>query len=134
MAFKIIFITVYYMYNTLVFGVIILLIDLPWIYNYMAPLYKTLFKKLNMTLQGNVIGAILAYSAMILSFPLLIEDKNKNIMLKRAAALGFTIYGTYAFTLHTIMPKYDMKIALTETIWGTLLYLVATKLTIMFTN
>ena len=67
--------------------------------------YKELYKKLNISLNANILGAIIAYSIMILSFSLLIYDKNKNTMLKRAAALGFVVYGTYGFTLHAVFTK-----------------------------
>ena len=43
---------------------------------------------------------------MIISFPFLIEDKDENKMLLRAAVLGLVIYGTYGFTLSAILPKY----------------------------
>ena len=78
-----------------------------------------------------MLGAILAYTVMIISFPFLIEDEDKNKMLKRAAVLGLVIYGTYGFTLSAFMPKYDIYFALKETIWGIILYTTATKITNM---
>ena len=55
-------------------------------------------------------------------------------MLKRAAALGFVVYGTYGFTLHAVLPKYNLMLALTETIWGTFLYTITTYLTIILSK
>ena len=59
---------------------------------------------------------------MIISFPFLIEDKDENKMLLRAAVLGLVIYGTYGFTLSAILPKYTLSIALTETMGCFLVY------------
>ena len=115
--------------KTLIFGGIILAIDVPWILFYMKNLYVDLFSKLNLKMSGSIIAAILAYSVMIISYPFLIHDKDEKKMLLRAAVLGLVIYGTYGFTLSAILPKYDLSIALKETIWGVLLYSTATKLT-----
>ena len=116
------------MYKMILFGLLILLFDIPWLYYYMGGVYKSFFDKIGLNLKMNKIGAILAYSVMIMSFPYLIEDKDQNKMLQRAAFVGFCIYGTYAFTLHAILPEYGMKLALTEVAWGTMLYSTVTKL------
>ena len=120
--------------KSLIFGAIILAIDIPWILLYMKGLYQELFNKLNLSLSGNVLAAVLAYSVMIISFPFLIEDKDENKMLLRAAVLGLVIYGTYGFTLSAILPKYTLSIALTETMWGVFLYTITTKLTNIIYN
>ena len=116
------------MNSIILFGLLILLFDIPWLYYYMGGVYKSLFDKIGLNLKMNKIGAFLAYSVMIMSFPYLIEDKDQNKMLQRAALVGFCIYGTYAFTLHAILLDYDMKLALTEVVWGTMLYTIVTKL------
>ena len=120
--------------KSLIFGAIILAIDIPWILLYMKGLYQELFNKLNLSLGGNVLAAVLAYSVMIISFPFLIEHKDENKMLLRAAVLGLVIYGTYGFTLSAILPKYTLSIALTETMWGVFLYTITTKLTNVLYN
>lgn len=116
------------MYKIILFGLLILMFDAPWLYFYMGNQYKRLFNKLGIKLNMNIIGVILAYTVMIISFPYLIEDKNKDKMLKKAALVGFCIYGTYAFTLHAILPKYNIKLALSEVLWGTFLYTTVTKI------
>ena len=115
--------------KTLIFGIIILAIDVPWILFYMKKLYQDLFTKLNISMSGNVIAAVLAYSVMIVSFPFLIEDKDENKMLQKAAILGLVIYGTYGFTVSAILPHYNISFALKETFWGIFLYTITTKLT-----
>ena len=116
-------------WKTIVFAIIILTIDIPWILFYMKGVYQKLFKGLGLTLSGHLLAAGLAYLVMILSFPLLIQDKDPKKMVLRAASLGFVIYGTYGFTLSAFLPGYHLGLALTETIWGTFLYTIATLLT-----
>ena len=120
--------------KTLVFGAIILAIDLPWLKFYMSGLYKSLFQKLNIKMNTNLVAAFFAYSIMIISFPFLIHHEDKNKMLFRAAILGLVIYGTYGFTLSVFLPNYDLTFALKETIWGVFLYTITTKLTNMIVN
>lgn len=117
------------LWKTIVFAIIILTIDIPWILFYMKGVYQKLFKGLGLTLSGHLLAAGLAYLVMILSFPLLIQDKDPNKMVLRAASLGFVIYGTYGFTLSAFLPGYHLGLACTETIWGTILYTIATLLT-----
>ena len=112
--------------KTIIFAIIILIIDIPWILTFMKPMYQSMLTQNNLTMSGNHIAAVLAYLVMILSFPLIINDSNPQKMLARAAALGFVIYGTYGFTLSSFLPNYNLSLALTETIWGTILYTFAT--------
>ena len=64
--------------KTLIFGGIILAIDVPWLLFYMKKQYEILFNQLNLTMSGSMLGAFLAYTVMIISFPFLIEDEDKN--------------------------------------------------------
>jgi uncharacterized membrane protein len=91
--------------------------------------YETLFKKLKLKLRDNIPGAALAYLVLASAYPPLLYDiKDKDTRLKKAAALGFLIYGTYAFTLYAILPVYSLKLALIETVWGAFLFATTTWL------
>jgi uncharacterized membrane protein len=105
--------------DLLLFGIIILALDIPFITYIVAPNYK----KLDMALNPNVIFALCAYIAMILGWYLIQGD------LIKAALLGFVVYATYAFTLAAILPGYTLSMALTEVVWGTLLFTLATFIT-----
>ena len=94
----------------------------------MAKKYKALFKNIGIQLKTNILSAILAYLLLIIAYPLLIEDKSKEVTLKRAAIFGALSYGIYGFTVATILPKYNIGFAITETLWGATLYFLATKL------
>ena len=125
-------------YKTLIFGSIILVFDIPWILFYMKNQYKILFNKLKLPFRSNAVPAIIAYIIMILSYPLLInnqQNESRNDLIKKSASLGLVIYGTYGFTLSVFLPKYNLLFALKETLWGTLLFTIATIITYeIYTN
>ena len=56
--------------KTIVFAVILLLIDIPWISTVMKPLYKNVF-----TININKSAALIAYLVMVITYPFLIEPK-----------------------------------------------------------
>ena len=109
----------------LIFGFWILLLDIPFIST-----LKDKYKKLFFT-TFRIKYAMAAYAVMILSF-YLIKNSNKKQMLINAAVLGLAIYGTYAFTLMAILPKYNMSLGSTEIIWGIVLFVLSTYMTINF--
>ena len=106
--------------SLLVFGLIILLLDIPCIIFYMAPMYKSM----GMASKLNIFSAILAYVAMILAWFLSGGDPYKG------ALAGFVIYGTYAYTLAAVLPQYKFfPAAVSEVTWGTFLFCLATIIT-----
>jgi len=107
------------MNKIILFGIIILLLDLPCIKYVIGPIYKSMGLALNI----KPLYALCAYIVMILGWFLV----NGNV--GKAALLGLCIYGTYAFTLAAIMENYKITTGLLETAWGVILYTVATLLT-----
>ena len=92
--------------------------DIPFIKYVLAPKYK----QIGLALEPKVIYIICGYLIMSLSWFLIKGDT------KKAALIGFIIYGTYAFTLASILPGYSLPFALTEIMWGTLLFTLVTYL------
>jgi uncharacterized membrane protein len=101
------------------FGIILLCIDLPFINCVMHPEYKKIVNPKNI----NLVYIFCAYLIMVLSWTFI----KGNVLL--GALTGFVIYGVYAFTLLTILPKYTFRIGMMELVWGTFLFTVATFLT-----
>ena len=118
----------YYLQN-IIFGILILLIDVPCLIFVMGNKYKKLFDSLKLKMNTLVIPAILAYICMILGFYLIKNNDTKQMVIN-GAVLGFAIYGTYAFTLAAVLPNYTLEYAFTEFFWGIILYTSATYLTI----
>jgi len=121
-------------YDIIIFGLILTTIDGWWISKYMLPKYVKWFDDIGVKMKVNWVPIILAYSIMILVYPLFIVNKNKKKELINAAIMGAFIYGLYGFTVAAIFPKYDMKFAMTEVLWGAFLYLISTYLTSIITN
>ena len=111
--------------KTILFSIVLLLIDIPWISFVMKPLYKNVFP-----IKLNHIAALIAYLSMVITYPFFIQPQ-KSLYKKiiNSIILGIAIYGTYGFTLAAVYEKYPMKIALTETIWGMTLFTLTTLIT-----
>jgi uncharacterized membrane protein len=104
------------MRQVILFALSLLLLDAVFITGYMRGLYKEAFG-----INGaSLLYAALAYAAMASSWSLIRGD------LKKAALVGFVIYGTYAFTLKAIFPRYTSQMMVSEVIWGMTLFTLAT--------
>jgi len=120
--------------NTLLFGLIVLVIDVPWITYVMAPAYRSFYKKAGLSLNTRLIPAMVAYTIMMLSYYLLIGTGSTQETLKRAASVGFVAYGIYAFTLLAILEHYPSWLAVMETLWGTVLFSIGAFITNRLTH
>jgi uncharacterized membrane protein len=101
-------------------GVVLLVLDIL----YISIIYNK-FDKLITDVQGapiklNIYSAILCYSCIICMLYYFIIKQNKSVL--DAVILGVCTYGIYEFTNMSILNKWDMNIALTDTLWGGLLY------------
>ena len=89
-------------------------------------------------MKKNVFSALITYVILISSFYLIHNGINASSrwqdMILRASLLGLAIYGTYAFTLCTILPYYDYTLALIDTLWGVFLFTMSTIITILITK
>ena len=114
------------MKDTILFGIIMTIIDTFWIRLYMLPRYKLWFNEIGLKMSYNYISIFLAYFTMILVYPLFIKNTNIKKELINAALIGAIIFALYAFTVCGIFPKYNLNFAFTEVIWGTILYSLST--------
>ena len=113
------------MIRTIIFGLVMTCIDIPWIKFVMSKLYRNVF-----TIDINIFATIVAYLCMILTYPFIISKFHKlKEQLEVSAILGLVIFGTYGFTLAAIYNKYPLSTALFETIWGIILYSTTTLIT-----
>ena len=110
------------MKDYILFGVILLLLDIPFIKYVMYKPYLELIKNLD----TNVWYALCAYLIMILSWYLIKGDVVKGAMV------GFCMYGVYVFTLAAILPNFVKVVGFIEVLWGTILFTLATYLTNKF--
>lgn len=78
---------------------------------------------------------ILYIGLLVFVFPHIDNNNLKSLTLSSihyGGLLGFVIYGTYSFTNMSIFKKYNVFIALMDTIWGTLLFILTAILTDIF--
>ena len=124
-----------YLIQNIIFGISLLILDGIFIYNVVLGKYITLFKNLNLTMKKDIFSALITYVILISSFYIIYNGSGSaKDMILRAALLGLAIYGTYAFTLCTILPYYDYNLAIVDTLWGVFLFTMSTILTIIISR
>ena len=114
--------------NTVLFGLILVIIDTIWISSYMGNKYRNWFKSINVDMKINYLAIGLAYITMVGIYPLFIKNNNKKKELINAALIGAIVFGLYGFTVAAIFPKYGLDFAFTEVLWGAFLYTITTFL------
>ena len=110
-----------------IFSLIMIIIDYFWINNVMSKMYKPFLKAMNIEINMRLAFAIVAYLLMVCGYIFFInntKDEYKNSIL-----LGGIIFGVYGFTVGALFKGYSLQLALTETLWGALLYSMTTFLT-----
>ena len=85
----------------------------------------------------NYYSAGVTYCIMILGlwYFVIRHMTNKNILesIFKAGILGLVVYGVFDFTNLALFNKYDLSIALIDTIWGSILF-VSVTIIIYFIN
>lgn len=118
----------------IILGIITLLVlDFIWLTLNKSRYARMVHLVQNKTMQIKLIGALLAYTLMILALvyfiiPLAKQSKGTNLekALKYGALFGLITYGIYNATNYAIFENYDISTALIDTCWGTFVYFIAT--------
>ena len=113
------------MKDLLIFALSLLFLDFFFINFVMKPLYA----KHMGTRQISLVFALLAYLAMASSWGLIKGGVGAAGDLKKAALVGFLVFGTYAFTLKALFPNYTNQMMMSEILWGVTLFTAATWVT-----
>jgi len=104
----------------LVTGIIMLLIDLPYLM-----IIKDYFNKLIKDIQGtpiklDLLASVLCYTLMSIGLWYFILRENREVI--DAFILGIVIYGVYEATSKALLKKWDWKTVLLDTLWGGVLF------------
>ena len=105
------------MFTTLIkLFVLLILVDSVYLY-----LTKTIFGEMIVRIQKFAIqprywSAAIVYILLALGLYWFILKPNKPVW--EAFLLGIIIYGVFDFTSHAIFKKYDLSVALMDTVWG----------------
>ena len=105
-------------------SLIVLLLDAIFIFFSKNIFNNQIVKVQNSNLQLNNIGALLAYSFIILSLYWFIIKEKKNI--KDAFILGLCIYGIYEYTNFALLKNWEFKTTIIDTLWGGTLFALST--------
>ena len=88
---------------------------------------KTVAAIQNSALVVNIAPAIFTYILMAILLNYFIISVNKPAF--DAFILGFCAYGIFDFTNLAIFKKYTIRTAITDTLWGAILFFIVTTLT-----
>jgi uncharacterized membrane protein len=105
--------------------IILLILDIPMITVINKNMYFSMFNKINnnqnMILNNNkIISGILAY--LLLAYGLYYFIIKQNLTKNDAFILGIIIYGIYNTTNYFTINNYSIEVAITDTLWGGILF------------
>ena len=108
--------------NILLIFIILLLIDLIWLYLIKDKYAQQILKIQNQELVVNYYSALFVY--VLLAVGLYYLSLNKTDIMtkvKISALFGLITYGVYDFTNGAIFKGWDFKLAIMDTMWGSIL-------------
>jgi len=104
--------------------VIMLLLDSVYLY-FTKSIFGVLVAKIQRTaMQFRIEGAIIVY--LLLAFGLYYFIVKPGLSPWEAGLLGLVIYGTFDFTNYAMFKNYDLKTAIMDTVWGSVLFALTT--------
>ncbi len=102
--------------------IILILIDILWLNFIKDKYFEQILQIQKKEMVINYKYALIVY--LLLAFGLYYINKDNydiNNKLKNAALIGLVSYGVYDFTNAAIFEDWNIKIALLDTLWGTIL-------------
>ena len=116
------------MNSFIVSSILLVLVDLIYLYFVGKPVFdKTVAAIQNSSLVVNIAPAIFTYILMVILLNHFIISSNKSAF--DAFILGFCTYGIFDFTNMAIFKKYNLRTAITDTLWGAILFFSVTTIT-----
>ena len=111
-------------------GIILIVIDFIYL-SLTLPIFLNMVKQIQ---KSPVIvrpgGVIASYILPILGLNIFILKENKSPL--EAGLLGFIMYGVFDAVNYTLFTKYNLKLAIMDTLWGAALFYITTYLTYSF--
>ena len=116
------------MNSFIVSSLLLVLIDSIYLYFVGKSVFdKTVAAIQNSALVVNIAPAIFTYILMAILLNYFIISVNKSAF--DAFILGFCTYGIFDFTNMAIFKKYNLRTAITDTLWGAILFFSVTTIT-----
>ena len=121
------------MNSFVVSSVLMIIIDTVYLYFVGKSVFdKTVAAIQNSSLVVNIAPAVFTYILMAILLNYFIISVHKSAF--DAFILGFCTYGIFDFTNMAIFKKYNLKTAITDTLWGAILFFSVTTITYYLQN
>jgi uncharacterized membrane protein len=121
------------MNSFIVSSILLVLVDSIYLYFIGKPVFdKTVAAIQNSSLVVNMAPAVFTYILMAILLNYFIISVNKSAF--DAFILGFCTYGIFDFTNMAIFKKYNLRTAITDTLWGAILFFSVTTITYYLQN
>ena len=104
--------------------VIMLLMDSVYLFLTKSIFGEMVAKIQRTAIQFRLVGAVIVYLLLALALYYFIVKPGLSVW--EAGLLGLVIYGTFDFTNYAMFKNYDLKIAIMDTVWGSLLFALTT--------
>jgi len=106
--------------------IVLIMVALDSVYLFLTKsLFGEMVAKIQRTaMQFRLEGAVVVY--LLLAIGLYYFIVKPGLSAWEAALLGLVIYGTFDFTNYAILKNYDLKIAIMDMVWGSLLFALTT--------
>jgi len=105
---------------------ILFVLDAVFIYNMSTGFNKQIFEIQGSNITPNFVGVILSYFFIMLNLYWFILKDNRSVL--DSFILGVSLYGVYEYTNLAILKKWNMEIAMIDTLWGGCLFAITTYL------
>lgn len=116
------------MNSFIVSSALLVLVDSVYLYFIGKPVFdKTVAAIQKSPLVVNIAPAVFTYILMAILLNYFIISSNKSPF--DAFILGFCAYGIFDFTNMAIFKNYNLKTAITDTLWGAILFFTVTTIT-----
>lgn len=110
--------------------VTLLVLDGIYLYSNLRTFENQVINVQRVVLKARPVGAILCYLALIFGLNYFIISKNRPIF--EAFLLGLVIYAVYDSTNYTIFKQWSPMLAVTDSLWGGILFAITTYITYQF--
>jgi uncharacterized membrane protein len=108
-------------------GIILLLLDFIYLSFNKAAFENQVITVQRVALKIKIVPAIVCYILLILGLYYFIIRPHRSVL--EAFFLGIVIYGVYDSTTYALLKKWDLTLAVTDTLWGGVLFGLTTAIT-----
>ena len=108
----------------------LLVLDGIYLYSNLRAFENQVINVQRVVLKARPVGAIICYLALIFGLNYFIISKNRSPL--DAFLLGLVIYAVYDSTNYTIFKQWSPMLAVTDSLWGGILFAITTYITYQF--